>query len=158
LLDEPTNDLDVDTLTALEDLLDGWAGTLIAASHDRYFLERVCDDVAALVGGGKLLTLPGGVDEYLERRQRDRERPTVASMVPTASSAGDVRDARKDMTRIERQLDRLAAREIVLHEQLASAATDYVKAAELDADLRALEAERAQLEESWLHAADRAGR
>jgi ATP-binding cassette subfamily F protein uup len=79
-------------------------------------------------------------------------------MVPTASSAGDVREARKDMTRIERQLDRLAAREILLHEQLAAAATDYVKAAELDADLRALEAERAQLEESWLHAADRAGR
>jgi ATP-binding cassette subfamily F protein uup len=157
LLDEPTNDLDVDTLTALEDLLDGWAGTLIAASHDRYFLERVCDDVAALVGGGQLLTLPGGVDEYLERRQRDREEPAVASVVPTTSSAGDVRDARKDMTRIERQLDKLATREIVLHEQLAAAATDYVKAAELDAELRALEAERAQLEESWLDAADRAG-
>ena len=68
LLDEPTNDLDVDTLTALEDLLDGWAGTLIAASHDRYFLERVCDDVTALIGGGKLASLPGGVDEYLARR------------------------------------------------------------------------------------------
>jgi ATP-binding cassette subfamily F protein uup len=41
LLDEPTNDLDIDTLTALEDLLDGWPGTLIVVSHDRYFLERV---------------------------------------------------------------------------------------------------------------------
>jgi ATP-binding cassette subfamily F protein uup len=158
LLDEPTNDLDVDTLTALEDLLDGWAGTLIAASHDRYFLERVCDDVAALVGEGKLPTLPGGVDEYLERRQTDRERPAAASIAPAVNSAGDVRDARKDMTRIERQLDKLAAREIVLHEQLAAAATDYVKVAELDAELRALETERAELEESWLYAVDRAGR
>ena len=65
LLDEPTNDLDVDTLTALEDLLDSWAGTLIAASHDRYFLERVCDSVTALIGSGQLASLPGGVDEYL---------------------------------------------------------------------------------------------
>ena len=47
LLDEPTNDLDIDTLRALEDLLDGWPGTLVVVSHDRYFVERVCDDVHA---------------------------------------------------------------------------------------------------------------
>ena len=52
LLDEPTNDLDIDTLTALEDLLDGWPGTLVVVSHDRYFVERVCDDVYALTGDG----------------------------------------------------------------------------------------------------------
>ncbi len=50
LLDEPTNDLDIDTLTALEDLLDGWPGTLVVVSHDRYFVERVCDEVYALDG------------------------------------------------------------------------------------------------------------
>src|SRR3954468_16898239 len=48
LLDEPTNDLDIDTLTALEDLLDGWPGTLVVVSHDRYFVERVCDNVYSL--------------------------------------------------------------------------------------------------------------
>ena len=52
LLDEPTNDLDIDTLTALEDLLDGWPGTLVVVSHDRYFVERVCDNVYALLGDG----------------------------------------------------------------------------------------------------------
>jgi ABC transport system ATP-binding/permease protein len=161
LLDEPTNDLDVDTLTALEDLLDGWAGTLIAASHDRYFLERVCDDVTALVGGGKLLTLPGGVDEYLARRGLERptgtpaEAPVSAALSP--SVAGDLRAARKDMARIERQLDKLADRETRLHEQLAVVATDYAKTSELDAELRGLSAERAQLEEAWLDAAARAG-
>jgi ATP-binding cassette subfamily F protein uup len=50
LLDEPTNDLDIDTLTALEDLLDGWPGTLIVVSHDRYFLERVTTVTASLMG------------------------------------------------------------------------------------------------------------
>src|SRR5215212_5121232 len=50
LLDEPTNDLDIDTLTILEDYLDGWPGTLIVVTHDRYFLERVCDVTYALRG------------------------------------------------------------------------------------------------------------
>ena len=54
VLDEPTNDFDVETLTALEDLLDGFAGTLIIVSHDRYFLERVCDDFVALLGDGQV--------------------------------------------------------------------------------------------------------
>ncbi|MGH8890295.1 MAG: ABC-F family ATP-binding cassette domain-containing protein [Acidothermaceae bacterium] len=174
LLDEPTNDLDVDTLTALEDLLDGWAGTLIAASHDRYFLERVCDDVAALTGAGQLTTLPGGVDEYLSRRasaatgadstatarfavpaSAERAALVPTSVVP-ASNGGerDAREARKEMARLERQLSKLAAREEELHAQLADAAADYVKAQELDTTLRALQAERSNLEEAWLTAAD----
>jgi ABC transport system ATP-binding/permease protein len=156
LLDEPTNDLDVDTLTALEDLLDGWAGTLIAASHDRYFLERVCDDVTALTGGGHLVTLPGGVDEYLQLRAEQQENVAPAPVAAPSSNAGASREARKEMTRIERQLEKLAVRERRLHEQLASAATDYVKTQELDAELRALQQERDELEESWLVAAERA--
>ena len=59
LLDEPTNDLDIDTLTALEDLLDQWPGTLVAVSHDRYFVERVCDNVYALTQYGGIRHLPG---------------------------------------------------------------------------------------------------
>jgi len=156
LLDEPTNDLDVDTLTALEDLLDGWAGTLIAASHDRYFLERVCDDVTALIGGG-LASLPGGVDEYLARRASS---VSVTPSGPTAAAAagsGDQRAARKDVARIERQLAKLTSREASLHVELAAAATDYATTALLDAELRELLATRVQLEEEWLDAAHRAG-
>nr|MBA3327574.1 ABC-F family ATP-binding cassette domain-containing protein [Solirubrobacterales bacterium] len=69
LLDEPTNDLDIDTLTALEDLLDAWPGTLVVVSHDRYFVERVCDDVHALTGDGTIRHLPGGVEQYVELRR-----------------------------------------------------------------------------------------
>ena len=72
LLDEPTNDLDIDTLTALEDLLDDWPGSLLVVSHDRYFLERVCDRVVALLGDGGLRDLPGGVDQYLDLRRAAR--------------------------------------------------------------------------------------
>ncbi|HSE54446.1 MAG TPA: ATP-binding cassette domain-containing protein, partial [Nocardioidaceae bacterium] len=69
LLDEPTNDLDIETLNVLEDFLDGWPGTLVVVSHDRYFLERVCDTVWALLGDGTIRMLPRGVDEYLELRE-----------------------------------------------------------------------------------------
>ena len=68
LLDEPTNDLDIETLNVLEDFLDGWPGTLVVVSHDRYFLERVTDSTWALLDDGQISMLPRGVEEYLERR------------------------------------------------------------------------------------------
>jgi ATPase subunit of ABC transporter with duplicated ATPase domains len=67
ILDEPTNDLDVDMLAVMEDVLDSWPGTLLVVSHDRYFLERVTDQQYAILGG-RLRHLPGGVDEYLRLR------------------------------------------------------------------------------------------
>jgi ATP-binding cassette subfamily F protein uup len=80
LMDEPTNDLDIDTLTALEDLLDGWPGTLVVVSHDRYFVERVCDNVHALTATGEIRHLPGGIDQYLEERP-DAEKPRSTPLV-----------------------------------------------------------------------------
>ncbi len=66
MLDEPTNDLDIETLTALEDLLDRWPGTLVVVSHDRYFVERVADNVFALEAIGGIRHLPGGIEQYLD--------------------------------------------------------------------------------------------
>lgn len=65
ILDEPTNDIDTDTLTALEDLLDAWPGTLLVVSHDRYLIERITDNQYAVIDGG-LRHLPGGVEQYLD--------------------------------------------------------------------------------------------
>ena len=75
ILDEPTNDLDIDTLNALEDLLDGWPGTLLVVSHDRYFLERVTTVTASLMGDGTVAALPGGVEEYLAKRVKQAPAP-----------------------------------------------------------------------------------
>ncbi|KQY56760.1 MULTISPECIES: ABC-F family ATP-binding cassette domain-containing protein [unclassified Nocardioides] len=94
LLDEPTNDLDIDTLNVLEDFLDGWPGTLIVVSHDRYFLERVTDSVWALLGDGKISMLPRGVDEYLERRSeqlRARDERAAWAREGRASDAAEER-------------------------------------------------------------------
>ena len=97
LLDEPTNDLDIDTLQELESLLDGWPGTLVVISHDRYLIERIADNTYALFGDGKLTHLPGGIDEYLARRKAiDAANPTGVLDLGGAStrrgSSGDVAD------------------------------------------------------------------
>ena len=97
LLDEPTNDLDIDTLQELESLLDGWPGTLVVISHDRYLIERIADNTYALFGDGKLTHLPGGIDEYLQRRKAiDAANPTGVLDLGGAStrrgSSGDVAD------------------------------------------------------------------
>jgi ATP-binding cassette subfamily F protein uup len=160
LLDEPTNDLDIDTLTALEDLLDGWAGSLVVVSHDRYFLERVCDRTMALLGDGRLRDLPGGVDEYLMLRRALVREPsgggagTGAAGPPPPSDAAAARAARKELAKVERQLDRLRDREARLHDALAAAATDHERVLELDRELRAVMDERAALEERWLDLAE----
>ena len=153
VLDEPTNDFDVETLSALEDLLDGFAGTLLVVSHDRYFLERVCDDFVALLGDGRLRDLPGGVEEYLRlRTEADRAVAPVSAPAAPTSAALD-RDAQKAMARLERQIDKLQQREARLHDQLAEHATDFARVAALHAELRDVEAERGALEEQWLELA-----
>jgi ABC transport system ATP-binding/permease protein len=160
LLDEPTNDLDVDTLARLEDLLDGWPGTLLVVSHDRYLLERACDTVVALLGDGKITHLPGGIEEYLRRRaHRPVNGLTAPPPQPVAkpvSNAAEQRAARKEAARLERRMEVLVAKEEELHVQLAEAATDPGRLLELDAELKAVVAEREQVEHAWLEAAERA--
>ena len=181
LLDEPTNDLDTDTLAAVEDLLDGWPGTLIVVSHDRYLLERVCDRQVALLGDGHLRDLPGGVEEYLQLRGAalaasgagstsavgSAAAASAAASAPATGDAGgasapgpsaaEVRAARKDVQRIERRLQRISALEADLHARMAAQATDHQAVTALDTELRALAAERDELELAWLEAAETAG-
>ena len=173
MLDEPTNDLDTDTLSAVEDLLDGWAGTLVVVSHDRYLLERVTDHQLALLGDGRLRGLPGGVDQYLELREAAGAGSGTAKTGPAAASGSassdqgaaggpneaEKRDARKEVNRIERQLGKLAQQEDKLHRQMADAseAMKLDELAGLNAKLQAVEAEREELEEAWMSAAEVAG-
>jgi len=169
LLDEPTNDLDIETLNVLEDFLDGWPGTLVVVSHDRYFLERVCDSVWALLGDGQISMLPRGVDQYLEemssRRERNAETARVGATAdekqaesaqvprPGAGSAEE-RAARKTLARIDKQLARLAEQEKALDTEIAAHAHDHVRLTELSAEYAVVRAEREALEQEWLEAAE----
>ncbi|WP_103504693.1 MULTISPECIES: ABC-F family ATP-binding cassette domain-containing protein [unclassified Streptomyces] len=166
-LDEPTNDLDIETLTQLEDLLDGWPGSLVVISHDRFFIERTTDRVFALLGDATLRMLPRGIDEYLERRAAARASGPSASggggtsggspsggaasaSAPAAKPSQLSRAAQKETQKIERQLDRIVEKEKGLHAEMAAHSTDFSHVAELDTQLRELAAQRDELETRWL--------
>jgi ATP-binding cassette subfamily F protein uup len=165
ILDEPTNDLDVETLTVLEDFLDGWPGTVVVVTHDRYFLERVSDSVYSVPGNGTVRHLPRGVEQYLEQlaagtpaRRTTAAAPETATVAESApvNDAVAIRAAKKDLNRIERQLAKLTETEAKLHDQLAANASNYERLAELDTELRKLADERGELEAAWFDAAERA--
>jgi len=159
LLDEPTNDLDIDTLTVIEDYLDNWPGSLLVVTHDRYFLERVCDVCYTLMGDGSCVLLPGGVEQYLQsRRSRPLVRPRAKApaVAPSTSSAAS-RQAKKDLARLEQQIARLDERLTTLHEQMAAAASDYQRLTELQRQIELITANKAELELAWLEAAEVAG-
>ncbi|MEX2588490.1 MAG: ABC-F family ATP-binding cassette domain-containing protein [Actinomycetota bacterium] len=155
ILDEPSNDLDIDMLTAMEDLLDSWPGTLLVASHDRYLIERVTDQQYALLDG-RLRHLPGGVEQYLKLRRDSIGRAGAASGAGTAaprpkSDVADRRRAAKKMASVERQLQKLpgqvqqASRAVAEHDQ-----TDYEGLATLVKALEELTAKHSELETRWL--------
>ena len=124
--------------------------------------------------------LPGGVDEYLRLRAAATSTSAATSAAPSspvralnrsefrldpprtdgkpdAPSAAEVRAARKDMSRIERRLDRISEEEARLHDEMARSAADHQVVLRLDADLRTLQRERDDLEADWLGAAETAG-
>jgi ATPase subunit of ABC transporter with duplicated ATPase domains len=165
ILDEPTNDLDTDILAAMEDLLDGWPGTLIVVSHDRYLLERVTDQQYALLGDTSLRHLPGGVDQYLELRKHSLSAakiqngkamaPSATTPKPAGLSGAALRDAQKNLARIERALEKLGIEEVNLHERMASQdQNDYAALSDLANQQAACNLKREQLETEWLEASD----
>ncbi len=151
ILDEPTNDLDTDMLAAIEDLLDSWPGTLLVVSHDRYLVERVTDHQFAVLDG-RLRHLPGGVDEYLRLRSREvaADRPTVVETAASTPDSQQQRQNRKDVARLERQIEKLSAREAELEKQMVDAATDPDSLVPLDTEHREVVARREQAEDAWL--------
>jgi ATP-binding cassette subfamily F protein uup len=151
LLDEPTNDFDIEILTELEDLLDSFAGTLLVISHDRYFLERTCDRVVGLLGDGKVSDLPRGIDQYLELRAVQ-----IAASIPKAntekkiSSAAEERQLKKDLVRIERQMEKLDLEITELEKAQEAAAFNAEELLRITGELEAAKIKRAELEEEWL--------
>lgn len=165
VLDEPTNDVDTDFLTAVEDLLDSWPGTLIVVSHDRYLLERVTDQQYALMGH-RLRHLPGGVDQYLALTEADGEQTSrEQSGKPTEENIDDAEGGAlsgSERYRLQKELASLERRLARTEEQLAASQkelaewdqSDFEGLTELATTAKQLEAERDQLELDWLEVAD----
>ncbi len=168
ILDEPTNDLDLDTLRSLEEFLDDWPGALVVASHDRAFLDRVVDHVLAIEPGGTMRRVPGGVRGWLDERAaggggsrsgaptKAKKRsttptpsgkPKAARTGPSASTVGrKLRDAEQAMVRAQKKVDGL-------NSELAST-TDHAVLADRGAVLAVAQQELADLEAVWLELAE----
>ena len=150
LLDEPTNDFDIETLTELEDLLDSYGGTLIVISHDRYFLERVCDRFVGLLGDKKVRDLPRGVDGYLELRAESVSISSTPIKEKKSSNAAEERQLKKDLIRLERQMEKLDSKIKELFAEQESSAFDAERLVAISAELSDLQEDKAKLEEEWL--------
>lgn len=155
LLDEPTNDFDVETLTALEDLLDSFGGTLLVISHDRYFLERVCDRFVGLLGDLTLRDLPGGIDEYLKLRGRSSQPMTTSTPKTKSSNIVEIKEVRKEIAKYERAIAKFEEQIALLQSQQAELAFDHEKLATNMEELAALAHEKNLTEENWLQANSR---
>jgi ABC transport system ATP-binding/permease protein len=150
LLDEPTNDFDIETLTELEDLLDSYGGTLVVISHDRYFLERVCDRFVGLLGDKALRDLPRGVDQYLEQRANSMQSSNSEEKTKSVSSAAEQRQYKKDLARLERQIEKAKARIAELEQAQTAAAFDPAELTKTTAELESQRDELNSREEEWL--------
>ena len=157
LLDEPTNDFDIETLTELEDLLDSYGGTLIVISHDRYFLERVCDRFVGLLGDGALRDLPRGVDQYLEQRADSLQQSNSEAKPKEASSAAEQRQLKKDLVRVERQIQKSKEKITELEAAQESAAFDPTELLRISEEVENQRTELNTREEEWLEITDQLG-
>lgn len=172
ILDEPGNDLDTDMLAIVEDLLDGWPGTLILVTHDRYLMERVTDQQFALIDG-HLRHVPGGVDEYLRLASSaglsggQGGSPTFArtgagksdakpdGTASTGLSNAERQRLRKEAASLERRMDTQRKRIDELEAQMAAVdPTDYLA---LETQQRKIDEARAaidDLETAWLEVSE----
>ncbi|HEY6623657.1 MAG TPA: ABC-F family ATP-binding cassette domain-containing protein [Acidimicrobiales bacterium] len=165
-LDEPTNDFDLDTLRILEDFVEDWPGALVVVSHDRTFLDRTTDRLVAVEDGGRVSAVAGGVAGWVARvGQGDARRagslPSPSRREPrttraTGPDAGGnpvpvgrlLRDAEKNMTRLQRQRDRVA--------EAVAGAVDHREMTRLGIELAEAQAALDTAEEQWLTLAEAA--
>jgi ATP-binding cassette subfamily F protein uup len=155
LLDEPTNDLDLDTLRVLEDVLEDWPGAVVVVSHDRAFLERTVADVLVIDDEHPGRRVPGGFGGWRAWRASQRAAPTRPASAPAPTTRAPsprrspstlrrmLRDVDKELAAVARRRDRLLA-------QLAEAGSDHEAMVRLGRELTVVEAELATLEERWL--------
>ena len=166
ILDEPTNDLDIQTLQILEDYLDHFSGIVIAVSHDRYFLDRVVNRIFSFEGDGLLHQSEGGYEEYLAHKEG------LGSEEPADGAAADPDPAEKTGKRqkgrsaeprkrlsysqqreydtIEGVIDELTEKSQKLAEEMLQVSTDYVKLQELSEEKQRIDAELEERIERYL--------
>ena len=159
LMDEPTNDLDIDTLTVLEDYLNSFGGAVITVSHDRYFLDKVADKLLILNDEGKPGVFFGDMSEYL-LVSRQKESEAAKQEIKKAAAPVPAKDAVKEKTKwtymeqkewetIEDDIAELEEKGQTLQSAMAENASDFEKLTQLQQELDDAEAALAEKWERW---------
>ena len=162
LLDEPTNDLDIGTLTVLEDYLDHFAGTVITVSHDRYFLDKVADNLLIFHGQGNIERYTGYFTDYLKQQQQAKESeqdaPKAKKVKTSRPAPAKKQPAEKtkltyaeeiEWKQINQDLDDLSQKQQEIEEGMAAAANDYPKLAALQKELNEVQQEVDEKTARW---------
>ena len=176
LLDEPTNDLDIPTLMALENYLDGFPGCLVVVSHDRYFLDRTVEHLFRFEGEGRLREYPGNYSAFLEIRSREeaaaaaaataaqkQQRQQSTPATPQAAAPAETGSGRKlsfrerkELDKLERQIEIAEARKAELEAEMGRLGADFTAIQLLMAEVVAIDAELAASLERWTELAEHA--
>ena len=157
IMDEPTNDLDIETLELLEEQLLAYKGTLLLVSHDREFLDNVVTSTLVLEGDGLARQYPGGYEDYLNQRPKE-ERPKAADDKRPPAVTDRPRPTQKLSYKEQREFDALPGKIAELEARIAEInaldpVTEYARFAEIPV----LQAELDELETRWLELGERAG-
>ena len=157
-LDEPTNDLDIETLAILEDFLDVFNGAVVAVSHDRYFLDKTVDRIFAFEGSGKITQYEGGYSDYLrqyEQRHIEEVQPKpVSQKAERTSSPKPLKmsyQEQKDYETINDRIENLENAIAETEDEMSKITSDYVKLQELSEKKSALEAELEEAYDRWVY-------
>lgn len=174
ILDEPTNDLDIETLEILEDYLDGFAGIVIVVSHDRYFLDRTVDRIFSFEGGGRLKQYEGGFSDYYEKKQAENGIASDGAVQSVKEAvSGDTTSARpkkyykerenklkftyaeqKEYDTIDDDIASLESKIEELDGEIAGAATQYSRLNELMQEKADVEAQLEHKMDRWVYLND----
>ena len=161
LLDEPTNNLDIQTMTVLEDYLQNFTGTVVAVSHDRYFLDKITDDLLVFQGHGQMQRFWGTYTDYLQQQSQLKSTPTKVKSVATRSDQSHASSSKLtyaehlELQKIEPQLNQLEQQKTQLQQQMATEGNDYQRLLKDQQQLDQIKQQLAQLEDRWLELSEK---
>lgn len=162
MLDEPTNDLDIQTLVRLEEYLDSFAGCLVVVSHDRYFLDRTVESIFRFEGNGRIREYPGNYSAFLEARDRESsetiegksaaQKPAPSAVTSSGTSLGPRKlsyKERREFEELEKRIELNEARKAELERVLAASSSDFVAVEAAYVELQSLNQELEKDVDRW---------
>lgn len=153
LLDEPTNDLDIATLTVLEGYLNNFKGTIITVSHDRYFLDKVSDQLLIFDGDGQIEQFTGSISDYLNRQSTTTTKPKSPEKnnvkIEQIKKKKRTYSEEKEWQTIESEIDQLEQQSTHVSNQMNENSADYGKLSELQKELNDISAQLEEKMERW---------